>query len=315
MSNRMTRPRRIVLSLLLSCFMLPANARAQGAPPLPTKDDLNGMYNAGQYRLCLQQIARVMRQLDRNSTDRYALLLLRGDCLLQLHDGATAKEAYKDAQKSADLDQAAEAYAMSFLISNSPGLKYTPGGGGEPISIIDRASRKLAMQALLTDQLQSSGIEIRAALTAQDMQPIFQVWPKLRALYALEVVSTGRTDQVEPLFREVGQSARDVLSRQLSIMNQKLQQIATKSVQPGGATVVQAGGAWWEDPGLVRMGLTPDDRQTLREILDYCPQLIDNAQHGLSIAQRLGGEPQAWQAIIDQANQIAEQANSVLYQE
>jgi hypothetical protein len=278
-------------------------------------EDLQKMFDAKEYRLCLQQIARVMRGADRGGPIRYPLLLLRGDCLLHLNDGATARDAYQAAAKAPDLDQSAEAYATAFLISKSPGLRYTPRTGGQPISIVEEADRNKAMAALLNDEMQGGSAEIRRALSADTMQPILDAWPTLRNLYGLELTATGKTDQVAPLFNELGQHARDVLGRELTMINNKLQQIQNKSAQPGGSTMVQSGGVWWADPGIVRMGLTPDDRQVLREIVDYCPKIIDTAQHGLSVANRMGGNSEAWNSLITGAQQAQEQAASILNME
>jgi len=282
---------------------------------MPTLDDLQKMFDAKQYRLCLQQIARVMRGADQGGPIRYPMLLLRGDCLLHLRDGATARQAYQAAAKSPNLDESAEAYATAYLITKSPGLRYTPRTGGDPMSIIEEADRKKAMLALLNDELQGGSAELRRAMQAETMQPILDAWPTLRALYGLELTATGKTDQVGPLFAEVGEHARGVLGRELGIINSKLQQIDSKSAQPGGSTMVQSGGVWWSDPGIVRMGLTPDDRATLREIIDYCPRIIETAQHGLKVATRLGGNSEAWNALITGAQQAQEQAAGILNME
>jgi len=171
------------------------------------------------------------------------------------------------------------------------------------------------MLALLNDEMQGGSAEIRRALSADTMQPILDAWPRLRALYGLELTATGKTEQVGPLFAEVGQHARDVLGRELGVINSKLQQIENKSAQPGGSTMVQSGGVWWADPGIVRMGLTPDDRQLLREIIDYCPKIIDTAQHGLKVATRLGGDTEAWNSLITGAEHAQEQAAGILNME
>ena len=79
--------------VLAGVLVLCGSALAQ-APPQPTMDDLRKMYQAKEYKLCLQQIARVMRaaQNPASGWDKYALMLMRGDCLLGLSDGASAKE-------------------------------------------------------------------------------------------------------------------------------------------------------------------------------------------------------------------------------
>ena len=134
-------------------LILSAAGVCRADPPLATMDDLNQMYEAKQYRVCLQQIARLMRPGNLGD-QKFALLLLRGDCLLQLRDGATAKESYRAAEKSGNPDQVAEGRAMNYLISNSPGLQYTPRNGGAPIPksvpIVPPASPETGAQIPLT---------------------------------------------------------------------------------------------------------------------------------------------------------------------
>ncbi len=126
-------------------------------PPLPTPGDFGEMFKAGQYRTCLQQIGRVL-QLAGDAAkpyDKYALLLLRGDCLLQLNDKPTALVAYAQAEKSPDTTQAAEARAMTLLLRRSNGLSFTPPGGGA-MNILDPANRKKGMMLLFEDGLKGA---------------------------------------------------------------------------------------------------------------------------------------------------------------
>ncbi|MGH7178806.1 MAG: hypothetical protein ACREJC_15615 [Tepidisphaeraceae bacterium] len=295
----------VVLTLALATL-----SRAQ--TPTATLDELRKMYDARQYRVCLQQIAKVLRGADRGGSNRFDLLTLRGDCLLQLRDGATAKDAYAAAQKSPDIQQAAYARAMNALIRHSPGLQYTPQGGGPPISILDDNMRKQAMEALFNDQFQSRDREFHRAAAGNDLEAIKEVLPTLMDLYSLEVTATGKTDQIAPVFRAVGQEARSILERQLQLIDQKEQSIENACNQTLANPTVNVGSEWWLLPGVVRRGLMPDERDTLREIIYVTPRIQDAAEHGQRVASALGGQPEAWDAIITKAGELRERAASIL---
>ena len=100
------------------------------------------MYDAKQYRTCLQQIGRVL-QLRGDAARPYdpaSLQLLRGECLVQLQDRSTAMLAFSTAEKSPDLQQAAQARAMSLLLSRSPGFIYTPKAAADARAAADASN-------------------------------------------------------------------------------------------------------------------------------------------------------------------------------
>src|SRR3954463_6049733 len=122
---RQSGPLIIAACLLLMCApIVPAQQKQSGAP-MPTMQDLRDMYAAAQYRICAQQVARVLnlKTPAAQQYERGQLLALRGDCLLNLGDRAGAIKAYTDAQKSGDPDVWCHARAMELLVKSG---KYRP---------------------------------------------------------------------------------------------------------------------------------------------------------------------------------------------
>src|SRR3954464_9036787 len=111
--------------LLLSAPITRAQPKAPSGPPIPTMQDLRDMYAATQYRICVQQVARVLnlKTPAAQEYDRGELLALRGDCLLNLGDRACATKAYTEAQKSGNPDVWCHARAMELLVKSG---KYRP---------------------------------------------------------------------------------------------------------------------------------------------------------------------------------------------
>jgi len=70
-----------------------ALTQAQVAPPAPpTPDQIQKMIDAQAYRPALQAIAQILPSVAGTAAGggKYALLMMRGECLLQLKDSATA---------------------------------------------------------------------------------------------------------------------------------------------------------------------------------------------------------------------------------
>ena len=202
------------------CRLLPLHSplslssTALAANPLPTDQDLQQMLEKGDYRACLQQTARVLNisgDLGRNY-DPFVLQMRRGECLVNLGDNATALAAYTAALHSADDGKKAEqARAMISLIHASRGLVYTPNGG-QPINIVPLADRKLAMAALFADSLPTANQALHAALDANVINPILDLFPKIQELHALEMLGTGNDEKTQPMLIAMGDRARDMIS-------------------------------------------------------------------------------------------------------
>src|SRR3954462_10442462 len=108
----------------LAIIMLAGASPAQvAAPSLP--DQIQKIMDSKAYRPALQTIAQVLPTAAQG--DKYALLMMRGECLLQLKDGATAILAFDQAAAAAGSNPPSEAArATSLLIRKSAGLVYTP---------------------------------------------------------------------------------------------------------------------------------------------------------------------------------------------
>lgn len=301
-----------VVILMVGICLAPSVSAQQ--PPLATMDELRQMYDAGHYRTCLQQIARVMPQVLSGAPgyDRDALVLMRANCLLHLDDGASARQAYQSAESAPEEAQWARGRAMVFLISQSPKLKYTPREGGQPIDIKDDKLQADAMKALLADQLAATQGQVRRATTAQNLEPIIDIMPRMQDLYALELSATGKTEQVDPILRQIGQHARDLISREIDELDERMQAVRDSTQQAGGAQVMGQGGAWWVDPGIVRRGLTPQERQWLRETIGYGRRIAETAEKGQRLSARLGGEADAWGELVNRARQVGQNAQQIL---
>jgi hypothetical protein len=289
---------------ILLCVCQFASAQAQ---PVPTPQELQQMFDAKQYHTCLQQIARVLRVKGdaASAYDPDQLQLLRGECFIRLGDRAQAIRAFTTAQKSANHSMALTARANLLIVQASPAFKYDAGSG--TIDIAEPQSRKQAMLALFSRELQKADPAIRAAQNAQSLAPIIAVVPKLKDLTALEMTATGEDKQIFPAFAQVGARARDLVGGALQALDSQIATIEHRANEPISSSV--NGSAWWVTVG--HRGLDSPDRAALDEAYTGAQQIYDVSLHGQMTAEALNGNVDRWKELVSFASQVLTHARNV----
>jgi hypothetical protein len=281
---------------------------------IPTTAQLRELYTAGQYHPCLQQISRLLflKGAPATGVDRPSLLLLRGDCLVKLGDSRAALKAYKSAETAAadDPPTALRARGSVLILQNCRGLSYTPPGA-QAIDVTTDDGWKQAAAAIFNATWLSSQDELKAAQSAQDLAPIFDVVPKVTDLFALAEISGMDDSQLMILARSIGQRGRDIIGRVLA-----QQSAAIANVQQNADVILSTTigpTTWgWGSGITVRQGLSTPDRDTLSKIVDVCDQAYNVAVQGREAAFRVGGNEGKWQEVADQAAQLRDHAQDVL---
>jgi len=300
-----------LLILLVAGVSLRGEAPTTQPMPLPTSAELQQMHDAGQYRVCLQQIARVLQLRGdvAKPYDYFALLLLRGDCLLHLEDADTALEAYASAEKSADPKQKMEARATIVLMRNSPRLLFTPKAPSEsgPISVIDHANRKKAMVALHDQLLKEAKPLIEGSLGAHSLIPVLDAAPALIDIDCLEITATGSNAELHPTLLKIGDHTRQMITDELVVIDKRVAKVQASANE---SADIGTYGAWWG--GSIRRGLTTDDRASLRNDSNYADHITNVVEQFQQTSRSLGGTGEKWVPILEQSLQVAQHARSVL---
>jgi hypothetical protein len=303
-----------ILSLIIGAISLTPSA---GAPAdegrLATRAELGQMHDAGEYRICLQHVGRILRSgnVDKNY-DRYDLQLLRGDCLLHLEDPATAQIAYAAAANSPAPEQAREGRATVLLLQRGPKMTYVPrddGGAADGISLATREGRIKALRALLQDELRVNRPAIDRAMNAENLVPMFDVLPRLADLYAIERTATGGDTQLRPILEAVGKRARTLIDQELDLREPS---IAAVEIRANARVDYPAnGGRWWWG-GSVRRGLHTSDRRQLRDLIDYLERVEDTARQGQQLAAFFDADTTLWEPLTVRASKAVRHAQDVL---
>lgn len=277
------------------------------APPPPaTLADAQAAYAAGQYRPCLQKIAGALSGPEgkAGSPTRYDLLMLRGECMLQLNERRLAGDAFTAAANVAkskeDRQKMADAMAMSLLIKASKPNGYVPASDpSNPIDIVNAESRKRAFASFFNDTLVAARPKLDQAASADSIKPIQDQLPKLRELYVLEVAATGDAAQTLPLARSLGQHARDLLTAEFQRLSARMDELAASAASP---VILEGRGA--TSDVLTPRGLTSPERDELKQIADALNQAERTAQQGRWIAHQTDGPVEAWNALVADCSEL-----------
>lgn len=284
----------------------------QSPPSLPTMADLKQMYEAGEYKTCLQQLSRLtpLRADNPNFVPKDQLQLLRGQCLLALQDPASALRALDLAKDSKDQETSMHARALMALIRKSPKMHYVPKSGangtnpGEGVNIADPKTRRQAFAAYFQDEFDSLRADAQKAVAANNLNPSIALVPRLVELSTAERIATGGNERVGPIGKEVGEHARDLINAELDGQDAKIAKIERYANQ-----LMNNGGPW---SGISRQGLDSNQRQDLYDLIQYLTKVVDTSENALRVATGIQGNVQAWEAVVNRAAGVRDHAQEVL---
>jgi hypothetical protein len=274
-------------------------AKAQQQPV--TYDAARVDVAAGDYRAALQKIARLLSVTKESRPgERYDLLMLKGECQLQLKDRMGSVTTFKSACKAAgNLEQLAAARANALIVDRSVNGAYrSPSAGGDTIDILNPESRKKAMAALLQDVWSKNKRDIDAAQRAETLPPIEKVFVAVADSYALEVATTGQAGEASAAMKQLGGRAFGLIRGEVSRYAR-----AVDHMNQLANSAQDYRGGW----GVTRRGLLPDERGDLREAMEYLSKVQGRVREYREVAAKLGGDPQKWDALVaDISDALAE---------
>jgi hypothetical protein len=304
--------RQIGLLVMIAAAAVVGAAAAQlPHPSRPSIDEIRADMAAGDYRGASQKVERLLfpTSSKQDAHDRYELLMLKGECRLQLKDGMGARSAFGAAEKVAgDASELAAARANALIIARSTSGRYTPrfdtgaGTGREPIDVLPLESRKRAMEALRADMWPQHKSAVDAALRGKKLSPIEKVFVPVADMFALEMFATGEATETGPTMRELGGHAYELMESEVSRCTNRadaLFQMANSAVETG-------------DWSVDRRGLHSRERDELESMLPELVRIRDRASEYRRVAARVGGDEGKWDALVADATETIVNVNNVL---
>lgn len=275
------------LSVLLSA---PALIIAQA--PSSNLDGIRAAMNAGEYQAAVKQIDRQLFPAANDPVTRYELLMLRGECRLQLKDRTGASTAFKSAAKAAgSAAELAAARANALIVERSTSGRYVPRGGkgGEPIDIMTMESRKRAMTELRGELWSKYKPGVDSALHAEQLRPIEGVFTQLADIYCLELFADGEAAETAAVMQQLGQRAHALMEAEVIKCATRIE-FLTQLANSSGAS-----SRGW-DTG--RLGLTSQQRDEVKVMVPHVQQIRERASEYRGIAARLNGDEAKWDALV-----------------
>jgi hypothetical protein len=218
--------------------------------------------------------------------------MLKGECRLQLKDRIGASSAFKSAGKAAaTANQLAAAQANALIIDRSFSGRYTPraGTGKEPIDVLPMESRKRAMVELRAELWSKYKPQVDAALRADKLPPIEEVFTHVADMYFLESFATGDAAETGQIMRDLSQHAFGLMETEVSRYAGRVDQLNQL------ANSASDGNRDWNSG---RRGLTSQQRDELKSMLPYLNKVRDRASAYRRVAARLGGNEARWDALV-----------------
>lgn len=264
-------------------------------------------FNAGQYRETVQLVSVSLsgRQPDSDNSERYSLLLLKGESLIQLKQVSAAAQAFDQAsQASSDPKEAGWARANMLVLRASTGTNYVPKVvGGSPIDIVNPETRKQAFAALRDDLMRSTEPRVQGALEGKTLPPMFDLIPKVLDQGCLEFATEGSAPKARETLVSLGKRARELMTSELSRIRHRVNILQDVSNASEGN---------WNNDYTTRRGLYSNEQKELRESVKYLDQIEKTARDARSRARSLGFQGEAWEPIIADARDLADLAQALL---
>ena len=268
-------------------------------------DEVRAAMAAGDWKGAASRADKALFPTPADATERYELLMLKGECRLQLRDSIGAGSAFKSAAKSAgDVNQHAAAIANALVVDRSTGGKFRRRdvASAQAIDIVPPESRKQAMIELRDEMWRQYSSQIEAAMHANQLPPIERIFTRVAEMYLLELCATGRADDVGKQARELGQHAFNLMRDEVRKSDVRLDQLSQIANSSGTNAV-----GW--DSG--RLGLTSQQRDEVKRMIPYLVKIRDRASEYRQIAARLGGEPDKWDTLVADTVAVAAEAEGL----
>jgi hypothetical protein len=310
----------------------PARADAPAPPDAaddrPSEADIQGAFDAGDYKGALQMLARVvnLRGAAGAAYDKHALWTLKAESHLRLKQLKPAGEAFgMAARETDDPVQAATARATQRMLAEAKAYRVTrrvpAKGKARSADVLDPEQRADALAILYEDERAATRPKVEAALKSRTLAPIAEALKLAEGLKDLELAATGGDADLSGLRRDLTERAKKLMSKELARVGKDVTAIQETARQPverrrrrtSRHAAGDSGGfaGSYEEVTSRPRGLYGDDAEDLRAAIETCRQVAQAAE-SLGSAASDSVDPDEVQEIVDLAAEIARTAERTL---
>ncbi len=309
-----------VLGLLLTCV-----AYSAGPDPLPTQKQITESYAAADYPKTLQMLSRVLALKGKAAEpyDRHALLLIKGETHLRMKATQPAIAAFAEASTAApDGTAAAQDLATELLLRKvNVGLTYQPKSKSkddktkslEPVSVLEPADRKKAIDLLYADERAAIEPKIAALKAQRAIPPVLEALPSLRNVRWLELASTGSDTNSKAMVADVLKNTQKLLESGLKEMADTTADIERSSMEVITRNIPvrdqQTGKVLRFDRKFAYQGPSNRQFQVLKENVAACKKIFDTSDE---LGGTLGETGKEFESAKATAKTVGTKANGLL---
>lgn len=259
-----------------------------------------------------QTVATVDRALNARDAaiadkDRYELLMLKAESLVQMKRNAFAANVFRNAMTSApDLPRAAVAQANAVVIDASTPQGYKPAGqlagGKEVIDIVSRESRKDAMRALLRDIRPRVQRQYDAAVTATTLPALERAMEGVFEMYCLEYTTEGEPESALNSLAKIGEYVQGLIGREINRVRLEV-------------SMIERSADTYDSNTNSRRGLSSPERKQLAATNEYLQQVYNRIVDYRRITLRFEGKGDRWDALLADTVDLMTRVSTVLRME
>ena len=297
------------------CFILVLSATSILPAQPAALDQIRRDYADQKYQAVVTRISSTLADSGATLTpaQRYELFFTRGECLVQLGQMQYASRDFLDAARLApDRDKAIEARANVAITKRSAASGYRPRrDANNPMPIKTSEQRRKAMAVAFDDLLTENKARIDTVLRADNLLPLRNLMQTLYDLYALEIMTTGKSEQLDPMFDAMGEKAIEVVTKGSARLSDRTEHLHGRASR---LRVSESGYAATVNYG----GLSSNDRRELRGVIEDLEQMQSVSQIAVTIARDFGRTGQRWLSMTEQVNgilQLARETAAIDYTE
>jgi len=295
-----------------------ADAPATG--DLPTMDQMQALFDAGNYNELLKDFAKVLPLKGKAAEpyDRQKLLQLKLDTHMKLKQQAPAIATLNEMIDSTDDEPAKQsARATIQLIKRSKLFVYTPKPAKKtpkpsaPLDITDPIARKAAMQAMLDEDMAKVAPKVKAAMDQSSLPPIAAALEAAKGVRDIEVGVTGTDANSKTMVADLGSHGRDLITKTVEKMSKRVDEItkdANETIRTR-ANVMSAAGYRVAQDRVRRRGLKDQEPQELRKVINDLPAIARGAQE---LVLATGGKQSEADSMVEMCNELSKRAKKTL---
>jgi hypothetical protein len=295
----------------------PVAVKPGGPEPLPTMDELKEMLEQAKYQDLLRQLPRVtmLRGKAAEPYNKYDLWMLKFETHMRLKQQQAAISDLNEAQKMTD-DPKRINYCKSvaLLIKQSKNFMYQPSPQKKekpsPIEIIDPEKRKLALKAMLDDEMAVIVPKVEKALDGTSLSNIADA---LKTLQGVDVLESGADagDDASKMVADLRARGNAIFAKTVIRLTARTDEISrtANELYRQEVTVPGVGGTFTTEYRMKKRGLDAAAWRELNDIMKTTDQLIPNIK---GLAEATGGKMKDVEDLINAADDLRHKADKTL---